>query len=74
MRIQFTNTYLYETIEVGVVRRNSYLRAIKARLIVCSIFKLYKYVWIFIKSRVLIAIVILWLRGRAVNVLDNLPP
>ena len=74
MIIQFPNTYLHKGIEVGVVSHNSHLRAIKARLIVDSIFELYKYVRVLTKSGVYIAITIPWLGGGAVNVLDNLPP
>ena len=61
MRIQFPNTYLHEGIEVGVVSHNGHLRAVKARLIVESIFKLYKYIRILMKSGIFIAIMILWL-------------
>ena len=61
MRIQFPNTYLHEGIEVGVVSHNGHLRAVKARLIVDSIFELYKYVRILMESGVFIAIMILWL-------------
>ena len=74
LRIQFLNTHLHERIEVGVISHNGYFRAVKARLIVDFVFKFYKYVRILMESGVLIAIVILWLGGRAVNVLDYLPP
>ena len=59
--IQFPNTYLHERIAVGVIIHNSFLRAVKARLIVDSIFELYKYVRILMESGVLIVIMILWL-------------
>lgn len=72
--IQFPNTHLHERIEVGVISHNSYFRAIKTRLIVDSVFKFYKYVRILMESEVFIAIMILWLRGGAVNVLNYLPP
>ena len=57
----FLDTHLHERIEVGVVSHNGYLRAIKAHLIVDSIFELYKYVQILMESGVFVAIMILWL-------------
>ena len=59
LRIQFPNTYLHKRIKVRVINHNSYFQAVKALLIVDSVFKLYKYVRIVMESGVLIAIVIL---------------
>ena len=57
--MQFPNTYLHEGIEVRVVSHDGHLQAVKARLIVDSIFELYKYVWILMESGVFITIMIL---------------
>ena len=68
------NTYDGEGIGAGVVGCNSHFRAVKARLIKYSIIELYVYIRILAEARVFVAIVILWLWGRTVNVLDHLPP
>ena len=70
----FLNTYLNEGIEIGVIGHNGYLRAVKARLIINSVFKFYEYIWILMESRVFIASMVLWLRRGAIDVLDYLPP
>ena len=73
-RGSFLNTYNGERVKAGVVGRNSHFRAVKARLIKYSIIELYVYIRILAEARVFVAVVILWLWGRTVNVLDHLPP
>ena len=64
------NTYLNERIEVEVVGHNGYLQAVKARLVIDSIFKFYKYIRILVESGVFVASMVLWLRESAIDVFD----
>ena len=70
----FPDTYLDEGVEIRVINHNGYLRAVKARLVVDSLFKLHKYIRIFMESRVFMMCMVFGLRRRAIDVLDYLPP
>ena len=69
-----SNTYNGEGIGAGVVDGNGHFQVVKARSIKHPIIELYVYIWILAEARVFIAIMILWLWGRTVNVLDHLLP
>ena len=67
-------TYVRNRKEAGVIGDDGFIRAIIARLIENSIFELHEYVRIFLISGVKIPIVILRLRGKVMDPLDNLSP
>ena len=60
--------------EAGVIGDDGYICTVIAHLIEYSILKLHKYVWVFLISGVKIPVVILQLRGRVMDPLDNLSP
>ena len=67
-------TYMRSREKTGVISDDWYIHAVIARLIENSIFELHEYVRIFLISRVEIPIVILRLRGRVMDPLNNLLP
>ena len=71
---RFPNTYLNKGVETGVISHDGYFRAVKARLVIDSVFKFHKYIRIFMESGVFVTCVVFWLGRRAIDVLDYLPP
>ena len=67
-------TYMRGREEAGIVSDDGHFRAVIARLVEHSIFKLHKYVRILFESGVKVSVVILWLWGGAMDPLGNLPP
>jgi hypothetical protein len=60
--------------KAGVVGYNGHFRAVVARLIKDSLLKFYEYILIFFKSGIQVPIMVLWLRSRAVDPLNDLSP
>ena len=67
-------TYMGGKKKVGVVGYNGHLCAVIARLIKDSILKIHEYLRIFFVSRIKVPIMVLRLRGGAVDPLDDLSP
>ena len=67
-------TYMRSREKTGVIGNDGYVCTVIARLIENSIFELHEYVRIFLISGVKIPIVILRLRGKVMDPLDNLSP
>ena len=70
----FPNTQLNEGVEIEVIGHDGYFRAIKACLVINSVFKFHKYIRILMESGVFVTCVVFWLGRRAIDVLDYLPP
>ena len=73
-RRRLQSTYVGGGKEAGVIGCNGHFCAIVARLIEDPLLELYKYIRILLKSGIQIRNMILWLRNRAINPRNNLPP
>ena len=67
-------TYVGGGEKAGVIGYNGHFRAVVARLIKDPLFKLYKYIRIFFISGIQVSNMVLWLRSRGVDPLDDLSP
>ena len=67
-------TYVGGGEKAEIISYNVHFRAIVARLIKDSILEIHEYVRIFFVSRIKVPIMVLRLRGGAVDPLDNLSP
>ena len=67
-------TYMRGREEARIVGDDGHFRAVIARLVEHPILELHEYVRILFESGVKVPVVVLWLRGRAVEPLGDLPP
>ena len=83
MRGHLQGTYVRGREKAGIISYNGHFRSIITRLIenpllelygYIRILELYEYIWILFESGIQVPIMVLRLRGRAIDLRDNFPP